>query len=79
MILIITNHGRRRMTERGIDERQIREILVDPDLSWPGDGGGQCYRRRCSNGRILKVWLAAPMASTGDSVIVKSTAWQEEE
>ena len=76
MMLQLSAHVRRRMSERGVRLRDIEHALANYTSSWPTPEGSIQYIGPSPEGRDLKVWLVAPGLSE-PRPIVKSTAWKD--
>jgi hypothetical protein len=69
-------HARDRLRQRGITERQVREVLEAP-LSATYDPNQVSVRLEgLVANRITRVWVRAPWPPASDTVTVKSAAWK---
>lgn len=69
-------HARDRLRQRGITEKQVREVLEAP-LSATYDPNHVSMRLEgLVRNRILRVWVRAPWPPASDTVTVKSAAWK---
>jgi len=56
-LLVYSVHAKMRMSERGVDEEDIRDAVRLPDITWPSGErpGGLEIRHKFADGRTLHV------------------------
>ena len=69
-------HARDRLRQRGITERQIREVLEAPASAAYDPDQVSVRLEGLVGNRILRVWVRAPWPPASDTVTVKSAAWR---
>jgi hypothetical protein len=69
-------HARDRLRQRGITERQVREVLEAPASAAYDPDQVSVRLEGLVGNRILRVWVRAPWPPASDTVTVKSAAWR---
>jgi hypothetical protein len=59
-VIIQRGHSTRRLAQRGITVREVKEVLQNHDQSYPGDRCGTVYIGTTSAGRRLAVVAITP-------------------
>lgn len=57
---ILTNHAKERMKERGITEKEIEEVLKDPEYSYPEARGEKNLVKTINRKKIRVVYRESP-------------------
>lgn len=70
-------HARRRMAQRGVQEKDVEITLAHPDVVEVTPKNSHRYMRTMFDGRTLKVWVTLP--EVGDHRQVRSVAWKGED
>jgi hypothetical protein len=65
-----------RLRQRGITERQVREVLDAPASAAYDPDQVSVRLEGLVGNRILRVWVRAPWPPASDTVTVKSAAWR---
>lgn len=53
--IIITNHAKSRMKERDISEKELKEVMKSPDISYPGRRGEINVVKEVESGKKVRV------------------------
>jgi hypothetical protein len=53
---ILTTHAKQRMKERGVSEKEVFEVLKDPEYSYPGPAGEKNYIKTIGERKIRVVF-----------------------
>jgi hypothetical protein len=69
-------HAKDRLRQRGITERQVREVLDAPASAAYDPDQVSVRLEGLVGNRILRVWVRAPWPPASDTVTVKSAAWR---
>jgi len=52
---ILTKHAKSRMKERNISEKELKEVLKSPDISYPGKRGETNIVKEVEKGKKVRV------------------------
>jgi len=52
---ILTNHAKLRMKERNISEKELEEVLLSPEISYPGKRGETNVVKEIKKGKKVRV------------------------
>lgn len=76
MKIILTEHAKQRMAQRGITVDDLFAVLLNPRISLPGRPSGTCYVGEGANGASLQVCIVGQI-QPGQPVTIKSAYWKD--
>lgn len=77
MLVYYHPHAKLRMRQRRVSDKEVREVLEEPELTRPADRGRTWFERRIGNGKQLKV--VAIIGEVHDNeYVVYTVAWRDD-